>query len=289
MSAPRTKRPGPALPAPLRALLERRFADEGLELPLLPDTAAQVLSLCNEETCDARSLAALIERDQSLAGHVLRVSNSAAWAPKEPIVSLQQAVSRLGTSNLCEIAIAVSLEGRVFRVPGHQVRIREMWMHSAAAAVYAKEVARRLRRNVESAFLCGLLHDVGKPIVLQVLLDSVRTKTDAPVPAPLLEAAMDEFHAEVGARMALRWSLPAWAARAIAGHHDYASQEEHREEAMVAHLADLLSHWALDSKLREDDFERELPVLDDLGLYEEDLDALLEKRGGVLEVAEAFL
>ena len=66
------------------------------------------MSLCSEETCDAARLAELITHDQALAGHVLGVSNSAAYAPKEPIVSLQQAVSRLGSDTVCEIAMAPS-------------------------------------------------------------------------------------------------------------------------------------------------------------------------------------
>ena len=105
-----------------------------LELPFLPETAAEVVASCNSGDCDARELAELLQRDQSLASHVLRVANSAAYAPKEAIVSLQQATSRLGVATICEIAIAVSLHGNVFRVPGHKVRVRELWIHSATSA-----------------------------------------------------------------------------------------------------------------------------------------------------------
>lgn len=277
------------LPTPLRRLLEEALSSDQLDLPLLPSTAAEVMGVCNEEQCDARQLSELLQRDPSLAGHVLRVANSAAYAPKEPIVSLQQAVSRLGVTTICEIAIAVSLKGRVFHVPGYHVRIREMWMHAAAAAVYAKEVARRLRRNVEGAFLCGLLHDVGKPIVMQAFLDIVRERTSRSIPPVIMESAMDEFHQEVGARMVAAWSLSPWMAEAVRHHHDYALAGEHRDEAMVTCLADELSHWALNEELGPDDFPAELPVVRDLGFYATDLVALLEARGAALEVTEAFL
>ncbi len=268
-------------------MLEKRIQSD-LELPFLPSTAAEVLSLCNDDLCDAQKLAGLIQRDQSLASHVLRVANSAAYAPKEPIVSLQQAVSRLGLGTICEISVAVSLKGRVFEVPGFQVRIRQMWMHSATSGVYAKEVARLLRRNVEGSFLCGLLHDVGRPIVLQELLDQARKHTQKPVPAGILEAAMDEFHERVGAMVSERWRLAPWIAQAVGHHHDPALATQYGEEACITHLADLLSHWALE-KAVENEFEAEAGLLSNLNLYREDLDKLLKMRGLVLEVAEAFL
>ena len=169
--------PTPELPDKLRDLFEQYVAAGRLELPFLPTTATQVLGACNEGSCDARELSELIQTDQSLAGHVLRIANSAAYAPLEPIVSLQQATSRLGMQTMCEIALAVSMKGRVFKVPGYQTKVRAMWVHSAMAGCYAKEIARKIRHNVEGAFLCGLLHDVGKPVVMQGFLDILKDMT----------------------------------------------------------------------------------------------------------------
>ena len=67
-----------------------------LKLPVLPAVAADVLACIDGDDCDAHSLAELIQRDPSLAANLLRVANSARFAPSEPIVSLNQAISRLG-------------------------------------------------------------------------------------------------------------------------------------------------------------------------------------------------
>ncbi len=278
----------PALPKVLRDLFEAKLASGDIELPFLPDTPARVMAACNEEKCDARQLAELIQRDQALAGHVLRVSNSAAYAPKEPIVSLQHAVSRLGMGTICEIAMAVSMKGRVFRVPGYQVKIREMWQHSAIAGTYAKEIARLRRFNVEGAFMGGLLHDVGKPIVMTAFLDILAQLTQERVPVRLLESAMDAFHERVGAMLIENWSLPRWVHAAIRHHHDYTQAEDYAEEAATAHLADLLAHWAFDVRTTAEDFDHDLPVLVDLNLYSDQLELLLQRRGDVLEIADAF-
>ncbi len=279
----------PALPTPIRRMLERAIQGDSLELPLLPDTAMQVMEACNDDGTDASSLSKVMERDQSLASHVLRIANSAAYAPKEPIASLQQAVSRLGIGAICEIAVSIAVKGRVFRVPGYQVQIREMWMHSAAAGVYSKEIARQLDRDVESAFMCGLLHDVGKPIVMQTLIDEVGTHTDKPIPPSVMEAAIVEFHELVGAMMARQWALPEWIVEAISHHHEYDEAGEYRGKVMITNLSDELCHWALGDNTREEDFPAELPVIEDLDLAGAELISLLEKRGRVLEVVEAFL
>ncbi len=278
-----------ALPQKLRDLLEARLASDGLNLPFLPGAASRVMAACNDERCDGRSLAELISRDQSLASHVLRVANSAAYAPKEPIVSLQQAVSRLGMSTVCEIAVAVSLKGRIFRVPGQQVKIRQMWMHSAASAVYAREVARLLRANVEGAFLCGLLHDVGRPMVMQFVLDILVELGEHVAPEVVLDAAMDEFHERVGALMVRRWKLAEWMAEAIGNHHHYEAAGEHKREAMITCLADIVTHWALAQDEKQQDFPEDHPVIAELGFYADDVDNLLGMRGRVLELMEVFL
>ena len=277
------------LPPKVRQLLNERLESSTFELPFLPTTSAEVLSLVKQEETDARQLAETVQRDQSLAAHVLRVSNSAAYAPQEPIVSLQQAISRLGLEVIGEIAIAVSLKGKVFQVPGHQVRIRSMWMHSAAAAAYAREIARIVRHNVEGAYMCGLLHDVGRPLVMQALIDVAKKHTDRAVPIGILEAAMDEFHEPLGARLAEHWKLSDWVREAVACHHDYSQAVEFPKEAMITCLADKLAHWALDEALDASDFESEAPVIEDLGLYADDLTGLFDMRDEILDLAETFM
>lgn len=278
----------PPLPKVLRDLFDAKLAAGEVELPFLPDTASKVLSASNDPDCESRTLAELIQQDQALAAHVLNVANSAAYAPKEPIVSLQQAISRLGIRTICDIAIAVSVKGRVFRIPGYQVKVRRLWQHSAMAGVYAKEIARLRRFNVEGAFSCGLMHDVGKPVVMQAFLDILGEMTAKRVPFRLLESAMDAFHPYVGGILIEKWSLPPWVKASIIHHHDRAAATEYGEDVRCTHLADILAHWALNPELTEEDFDLEMPVLNELGLYRDDIELLLSRRGAVLDVAEAF-
>ena len=282
-----TTKPTLKLPGWLHDLLDRHL-QEDVELPILPEASARIMSMCEDEKTDAKAIEGVLERDPSLASHVLRIANSSAYAPKEPIVSLQQAVSRLGLATMRNIVLGVSLQGRVFKVPGHQARVRAIWIHCAVTAAFAREVARRLRRNVEAAFLCGLLHDVGRPVVLQATVEALAHRTKEALPVALLETAMNEFHEEVAGRMVAEWKLAAWTVAVVAHHHEPDKAQPYEEEARITLLSDLLSYWALDDSKTVEDFVTTHPVIDALNLYPEDVDALLAYRGKALEFAEAF-
>jgi len=267
----------------LRARVEGELA-----LPLLPNTAVRVLAACQDEESGLEELAELLAHDPSLTAHLLRVANSVGYAPRVPILSLQQAIGRVGLATVRDVAVAVALEERVFSVPGHQERVRELWLHAAATAYYAKEIAQLLRKDLDSPFLCGLLHDVGMPITLQVVCDLEREGLVAPVSAAGMELAMSAFHAEVGARIARAWNLGPWLELVIRHHHDPARARFHPEELPVVALADALADWAVDASLGEEDFAADAELLAALRLHEGALGSLLSRRGRVLEAVAAL-
>lgn len=278
-----------ALPQLVRRHLEECIAKGALELPILPDVATQVAQLCQSEDADAAKISAVVHRDQALASHVLRVANSSLYAAPTPIVSLQQAISRLGLRALSDMVMSISVGSRVFRIPGYEQQVRRLWRHSVAAGFYAKEIARLRRRNVEAAFLCGLLHDIGKPIVLVTLLD-LQKQHGVELSISVLEATMEEYHAQVGYSLAKHWKMPDDVAQAILHHHDFAAATEHAEAAMIACLADMLSYLTIVSSVGLDEnFVREHEVLEGLNLYAEDIEALLGKKKQVTELTEVFL
>lgn len=273
--------------AGIRELLVERIHARQLELPLLPQTATEVLDVCNDTSCDASKLAGMIQRDQALAAHTLHVANSAAYAPREPIVSLQQAVSRLGFKTMCDIAVAISMRSKVFVVKGQEERIRGMWTHSAMAGAWAKEIARARRRNVEGAFLCGLLHDIGQPVILQTTLELWRGRGCPPDEA-LLDRLIQEFHGEVGGLVLEKWKLPDWMCTSVRCHHDPDTAGDHAEFARTALLADLLAHATEHPDADTDAALRQHPVLGDLDLYSDETEALFARREFVVQLADAF-
>ncbi len=261
----------------IRDRLSERVAQGALHLPVLPKAAGQILALAGDPNSDVAQLSALIHGDQALASHVLRIVNSAAYGGSQTIVSLQQAVTRIGMKLLGEIAIAVSVRGEVFHVPGFQAEIKRLWRHSLASGAWAKEIARAKRTNVECLFLCGLLHAIGKPIALRAVVE-----LEPGIDKNSALALMDEFHGEVGAAVADKWRLPPQVRASCAYYRNRAAAAAFQKETAITWLSDRLASWVLLPGCPRDEALGQDPVLAELNLYPEEFQALLDQQESVL-------
>lgn len=269
-----------------RSLLQKLEQGE-LELPLLPQVASRVMALTSDPAADAAKLSSLIHQDQALAAHVLRIANSPAYMPRSPVVSLQHAVAMLGINLLSEIAFTASLKAGAFQVPGHEDEVKQLWRHSLASGAFAKEVARARRVNVESAFLCGLLHAIGKPVVLRTAA-AIAQKQNILADKPMLRMLMNGYHSRVGCLIADKWSLPKQVAEAIQYYSDYDHAVSFRQECLLTYVADRLATHLLTPDDMPEDSLRDHPVFAELNLYPNDIDQLVACRDKVLAVVNAM-
>lgn len=263
----------------------RAIAERKLEVPPMPATAAEVMTLCQQETTDAAKLSSVIHRDQTIASNVLRVANSVAYAGQVPCSSLQQACSRLGLRVITDIATAVAVRGRMFAGAGHADLLASLWKHSVLAGFFSKEIARLRRRNVEIAFLCGLLHDIGKA----VLLNSAKASSGMPVDEVL--GALEEHHVVAGALLAREWRLADQLIEAIECHHAVERATRFQDVAMTVAYADVLAHHTaptvLAAPLTEDQL-RAHPLLAGLNLYADHVSDLLKMKDRALQLVEGM-
>lgn len=271
----------------IKSALSGRLKSASLELPPLPTVAREVVATTHSETADAAKLSELIHRDQALAGHVMRIANSPLYMSKVPIVSLQQAVGRLGFRTLGEIAFTASVGGRVFRVPGFEPVLGFLWKHALTSGTYAKEIARIRRRSVESAFLCGMLHAVGKPVLLRTIAD-IAAEMKISVSVADARTLVDGYYTRVGVIVAKEWKLPEVVVHAIAHHGDPANAPSHTDEVATTCLAERLAKWLLMPNAFPQDTVREHPVFELLNLYPHDVDDLLERGETIRGFAEAL-
>ncbi|MGK0501137.1 MAG: HD-like signal output (HDOD) protein [Oceanicoccus sp.] len=257
--------------------LEQRIKIKALDLPMLPQVTSQVLSLVNDVDSDAVALAKLIQSDQALAGHVMRIANSAAYSPNTKMTSLQQAIARLGMQNITEIAMAATMGPKLFSAVGYEDLVKEIWATSLATAVWAREIARQGRRNVESTFLCGLLGQIGLPVVLQAVLD-ITEQDDISLDRELLLALMQQYKAEVGAVLADHWMLPVAVKDTIIG-LDAEQVEASVDIVKTVKAALEFSAYTLSERQYDEAALGANSYIIDINLYAEDVQQLLQKAG----------
>lgn len=270
------------LRADLIALLGRPLAD----LPLLPEAAQRVLSVTADDSCDARSLSEIIRRDPSLAGRLLLIANSPIYAAPSPTTSLQQAVTRLGMRQVREVVLMISMQTRLFAVPGFERELREVFCHATATALFAQEIARARRLNVEDAFLAGLFHDVGKPVVLQAIMDAKsKAAHEIKVDRTATLALVEELHPLAGRALAGAWSLSPSLSHVIEQHHN---PDTTLPGVLMVRFADALAHFAMG------DFDVDAasllahPAAEALNLYSDEIGRLISRSATIAAAAAAL-
>ncbi|MCB1185517.1 HDOD domain-containing protein, partial [bacterium] len=157
-----------------------------------------------------------------LAGKLLRVANTPMFRPRQPYTSLEQAIVRLGTKTVQELVAGIATMGLFADVGGIGERIRD---HSAGVAAIARVLGTEWRfRGVGRAFLAGLMHDLGKLLILQTGELDYSTLSPAQLETPdevhLCERVTLGFdHAVLGAHVLSLWNLPPDLTRIVAWHH----------------------------------------------------------------------
>ncbi|MCR9245374.1 MAG: HDOD domain-containing protein [bacterium] len=266
--------------ADLSQIFARKIAEKQLQLPTMPGTAAEVMNLCQQDDTDAKKLSEVVHNDQTIASQVLRVANSAAYAGQVPVTSLQQAVSRLGLQLITEIATAVSVRGRMFGNPACAELLEELWKHSVLTGFFTKEIARMRRRNVDTAFMGGLLHDIGKAVLLDSV-DRIVGKRALRIRVEDLQGAVREQYCSAGKMLAEEWQLPDQIREAIVHHQNWGDAPKYQDLAMTVCLADGVANYLVPNSHGDPvDLEtlQRLPVLEKLNMYADQLDELVAMR-----------
>jgi putative nucleotidyltransferase with HDIG domain len=202
-------------------LVLRRIDADDLDLPALPMVAARCLEILYDPDFSLREVASVMETDPLVAARVVRLANSAGRASLEPARSVLQAVMRLGADELRQLMIEISAKP-IFESKDARIGAvgRTLWTHSVAVALLASDLARpRTKGHPEAAYLAGLLHDVGKPIMAVMLLNAekrlfgTRTQTWL-TPATWLKL-VGASHRRIGVALATAWNLPELVRKAI--------------------------------------------------------------------------
>jgi putative nucleotidyltransferase with HDIG domain len=206
-------------------MIPDKILDGIQQLDPLPTTARRLSALVGDEKTNIREIAQIVEYDAAVAANVVRVANSAAFAGRYPVEKIREAVVRLGTVNLLNIAMEGYLKIFKTSAPLYDLTEDDLYHHSAAAAIMIKALTTTLNCSIPpAASIAALLHDIGKLIMvrymkadLSALLSLCNKKGITFVEAEREALGCD--HAEVGAAMAHKWGFPQEIITAIEQHH----------------------------------------------------------------------
>jgi HD-like signal output (HDOD) protein len=193
----------------------------GIVIPPRPAVVTAVMDEQRNPEPDTRRIANLIATDVGLSAAVLKTINSPMYGLRRQINAIDQAVALLGMRN-----VATLVTGLALRNLGSGQNLERFWDSAARTALIAAHLAKVLGiGNRDDAYLYGLFHDSGIPLLLLRFpdyKDTLRRANDEQVRSftEIEERAHGTNHAVVGSLLASNWHLPPDLRDAIRQHHD---------------------------------------------------------------------
>ena len=204
--------------ARMREIISKRLQSDSLRLPSLPEVAVTCLQLAHDPNVPFSTLARTIERDPFIVSRLIRMSNSPIYGGLARTTSVDGAIARLGVKALTSVLQELAAE-QVFmsRDPVIRNTFRGIWEHCLGVAHLSRDLSVMVRTvDPDMAYLAGLFHDIGKPVVAALLLEVERSAKTAWLPNGVWRKVVDECHRDVGSTIAFRWYLPREVATAVA-------------------------------------------------------------------------
>ena len=180
-----------------------------IRLPSFPDAVIRIREAMEQEDCDIRRIAELASLEPMLASRLMQAANSAFYNPAGiPITEVGAAVMRLGLKEVRNMAIALAVEQAFIADEHPSIRqdLETLWRRSIELSAVAHVLAaERSKVPPDQAFLCGLLHDVGK----LYMLTKAAQFPGAGVDLAARSDAPDSWHPQIGRCIVEDWGFDA--------------------------------------------------------------------------------
>ncbi len=276
----------PCDPQELSARLDRAFAMRDLlanqslttmisrmrSLPSLPILYEEITAAMRLESPSLEQIARIISKDVGMAAKILQLANSAFVGASGRVSSLVQALSFIGTETVRTLVLSVNVFSQFDGNTQLRASLPALWDHSVAVSSLAQRIAHCegcAKDLVEQSFTAGLLHDIGKVVLLAEMPREYHEIFEVPTENKNLEReSLGCTHAEVGAYLISIWGLPLALVQAVAFHHHPSDSAETKFSSLTAvHVANAIVNATEENRPNHDP-ELDTSYLDNLGLRE---------------------
>jgi HD-like signal output (HDOD) protein/DNA-binding NarL/FixJ family response regulator len=218
-----------------------RFNKGKIELPILPHMIKKMQDLLKEKKPAIEDLSKIIEKDAVITTELISVVNSSLYHGNEKINNLKDAIVRLGIKETQSIMWALSSKN-LFKSKNAGLKqfMNKLWKHALACAIGARLIARHLElENYEEIFLMGIVHDIGKTLLLTVVAD---ISPDQSPDDQNLQEAIGLVHTTFGAVLLEKMNFSKKYALVTELHHWNSFPEDSDTELLIIHLANNMAN-----------------------------------------------
>ncbi|MEA2102722.1 MAG: HDOD domain-containing protein [Thermodesulfobacteriota bacterium] len=219
------------------------------DVPSIPVVALKINRMLEDDNISVNAISLIIEKDAAIVSKILRLVNSPFYGFKGKIDNISRAVIVLGLNTVHNAVLAVSvMDAFSGRNRDRFHDMQEYWRHSISTAVFARHLSSRTGIDLpDRAFIAGLLHDIGKLILMEFFPDIYEQITGMMHKEEINFMDAERYvypsnHAEVGRVLAARWHLPVILQATIGCHHSPGKMDGAETLAMIVHAADYLAN-----------------------------------------------
>ena len=230
--------------------LQAEFRRNAKKLQMLPGVAVQALEIARDPECSIREFVAVVERDAKLAADILGMSNSAVFSNGSPVVSLKQAIVRLGFRQCRNLILSTSMASLMKSLSLEEEWVRDvLWRHGFLTGMLAIHINNVVGAGFQGEeFAAGLMHDFGRTLIAVCLpsrfsiADPLHFDESSETPAAE-KCILGTDHCEAGAWFAEIGHLPSEFVDVIRYHHQPAASVKHRRLVALTAIADHMANY----------------------------------------------
>jgi HD-like signal output (HDOD) protein len=255
----------------------RSLVTELGRLPTIPAIYFEVMNALQSASVSSFEIGEIVAKDPGLTAKVLQLANSAFFGSASNVSNPEEAVQFLGVGIIAALALTHQLFASLEPQKFHDFKVEKLWQHSIQTGLMARGIAWLQSRNAklaELSFTAGLLHDVGKLILIDNLPDSYRIVflKAAQGKTKLIQLEKSEYnvdHADVGGYLLGLWGLSMPLVEAVNYHHQpNISMDQEFTSLTAVHVANVFAQETVGQARKPNLGLLDAPYLSRLGMMD---------------------
>lgn len=214
-----------------------------------PAVVSQFNDAVNSENTTLEKLGAILQLDPVLTAKLLQLANSAYFGTSVPAETAKDAIFRLGVKHTRDLVYSICAKSAFDNISNELVSNEDFWKHSLLCALSAQTIAKSIKmHSADTLFTAGLLHDIGDLVLFKLEPEKSTKALELNIELydgldqSTAELSVFNFdHAELGAKLAIHWSLPEVLQVCIANHHKPSEKLEYAQHVAVINVANTIA------------------------------------------------
>ncbi len=233
---------------PIRNVIQKvvnKFRSGNIDLPILPYIINELKKVIEDPNSTQETLSRILEKDAVVTIRLISVANSPIYRGAEKVLSVKQAVTRLGLRETHSIVFTIANKN-LYKTNDKKLMtlMESMWQHSLACAYCSKSIANELKvADSEKYYLMGLLHDIGKVLLLQTIteLPPEDLTDNLEIDEITISETIQKAHTILGSALLNRWGFNDEFAQIARLHENITFDEDIDKSVLIINLANMLT------------------------------------------------